>query len=519
MLEESISLFFERSDFFLELLLQHLEISVISICLSCVIGLIVGIIISEKQVLAKPALSIVNFLYTIPSLALLGLLIPFSGAGQLTAIIALTAYGLLPIVKNTHTGISNIDQGIIEAAVGMGSTRWQMLYKIKLPLAFPVIMSGFRNMVTMTISLTSIAAYIGAGGLGTAIFRGISTNNMAMVLVGSILTAALAIIIDLLLGMVEKRLYRNKSSKHRKRSKISNIAIASVVTVAFVGIIGYAVVSNLESDKTIHVTSMNFTESLIMGEMLEEYISENTDYDVEYESSNSSSTIQPGIQSGDYDIYVEYAGTAWTDVLKYDGVYQNTDEQYEQLQEGYADMGLAIYPRLGFNNTYGLGVRSEIAEEYGLETYSDLAEISSQLTFGSNSGFYERENDGYYNLCEAYDMDFASTKDFEEGLKYDAINAGEVDVIAIYTTDGQLEDSDIVVLEDDKNFFPSYDAVVVARQELYDNDPELEELIMQLQDILTDEEMIDMNSRVDSDGEDPADVAHEFLVEAGLVEE
>ncbi|MGI6512194.1 MAG: ABC transporter permease, partial [Catenisphaera adipataccumulans] len=135
--------------------------------------------------------------------SMLGFLIPFSGVGNATAVIALTIYALLPMVRSVHTGLTNVDPAIIEAAKGMGSTRKQILLKIKLPLAMPVIMSGIRNMVTMTIALTGIASFIGAGGMGVAIYRGITTNNSAMTLAGSLLTAALALLADFLLGIVK----------------------------------------------------------------------------------------------------------------------------------------------------------------------------------------------------------------------------------------------------------------------------------------------------------------------------
>ena len=173
-------MFWERKGFFLGLLLEHLEISVIAILIAIVFGGIVGILISEYQSTAKLTLGVINFLYTIPSISMLGFLIPFSGVGNATAVIALTVYALLPMVRNTYTGITNVDPGILEAARGMGSTRVQILYKIKLPLALPVIMSGIRNMVTMTIALAGIASFIGAGGLGVAIYRGITTNNTSM---------------------------------------------------------------------------------------------------------------------------------------------------------------------------------------------------------------------------------------------------------------------------------------------------------------------------------------------------
>lgn len=205
-----IDLFINKFDFFMKLLIEHIEISLISISIAIVIGLIIGILISQYQKSSKILLMIINFIYTIPSISLLGFLIPLSGIGNTTAIIALIVYALLPMVRNTHTGITNIQEDIIEAAKGMGSTNSQILWKIKLPLAFPVIMSGIRNMSVMTIALAGIASFIGAGGLGVAIYRGITTNNKSMTLLGSLLIALLAIVVDMLLGYFEKRMVKKR---------------------------------------------------------------------------------------------------------------------------------------------------------------------------------------------------------------------------------------------------------------------------------------------------------------------
>lgn len=204
MLQEMWSIFIEKQDFFLNLLWEHLKISLLAIIIAILIGGLVGVLISEFKKSAKPTLGIINFLYTIPSISMLGFLIPFSGVGNATAVIALTIYALLPMVRNTHTGITNVDVVILEAAKGMGSTPLQILLKIKLPLAMPIILSGIRNMVTMTIALAGIASFIGAGGLGVAIYRGITTNNTAMTMVGSLLIALLALIMDFLLSIIEK---------------------------------------------------------------------------------------------------------------------------------------------------------------------------------------------------------------------------------------------------------------------------------------------------------------------------
>ncbi len=210
MLKELFSLYTERWPFFLSLALQHLEISLIAIVCAAIIGMGLGILSSHYRRSSPFVLGLTNFIYTIPSIALFGFLIPFSGIGNTTAIIALTVYALLPMVRNTHTGIIGIDSEIIEAARGMGSTPFQILYKIQLPLAFPVILTGLRNMVVMTIALAGIAAFIGAGGLGVAIYRGITTNNSAMTVAGSLLIALLALIADGLLSRYEKHIKKKR---------------------------------------------------------------------------------------------------------------------------------------------------------------------------------------------------------------------------------------------------------------------------------------------------------------------
>ena len=210
MISDIVKLLSKRGDFFLKLLGQHIRISLTAILIAMVLGGIIGVIISERATLSKLVLSTVNFLYTIPSISLLGFLIPFTGIGDDTAIIALTIYALLPMVRNTYTGITNVDARIIEAAVGMGCTPKQLLWQIKLPLAAPVIVAGIKNMAVMTIALSGVASFIGAGGLGVAVYRGITTNNKAMTLVGSLMIAMLAITADLLIGAVEKKLKKHK---------------------------------------------------------------------------------------------------------------------------------------------------------------------------------------------------------------------------------------------------------------------------------------------------------------------
>lgn len=203
LLKEILQIYMERREWFLELFGQHLKIAGIAIVLAGIMGLLFGIFIAEKEFMAPVILTLANIFYTIPSISLLGILIPFTGIGDKTAIIALTLYGLMPMIRNTYTGICGVSQEIIQAARGMGSTDIQILCRIKLPLALGVILAGVRNMVVMTLSVTAIAAFIGAGGLGVAIYRGITIYNPALTFAGSVLIALLALIADLLLGILE----------------------------------------------------------------------------------------------------------------------------------------------------------------------------------------------------------------------------------------------------------------------------------------------------------------------------
>lgn len=197
-----------RSDFFIELLLQHILLSLIAIVIITVVGVTTGILISKSKKAASVVIGLTNVLYTIPSIAMFGFFVSITGIGNTTAIIALVIYGLLPVIRNTYVGLIEVDDQILEAAVGMGSTPWQLLSKIQFPLALPVIIAGIRNMVVMTIALAGIASFIGAGGLGVAIWRGITTNFDEMTVAGSLLVALLAFVADGLLGIVEKRLLR-----------------------------------------------------------------------------------------------------------------------------------------------------------------------------------------------------------------------------------------------------------------------------------------------------------------------
>lgn len=511
MIKGMFQLLESRSDFFLGLLLEHLEISFAAIAIAIVFGGLAGILISEYRKSAKWTLGVINFVYTIPSISMLGFLIPFSGVGNTTAIIALTIYALLPMVRATHTGLVNVDPAIVEAAKGMGSTRKQILFRIKLPLAMPVIISGIRNMVTMTIALAGIASFIGAGGLGVAIYRGITTNSTAMTLAGSLLTALLALLADLLLGFMERRM-KKRSKKARRQNRVMGI-IALVLIACFLISIP---LTRRREEKTIHIATKPMTEQYILGEMLDILIEQDTDLNVELTQGvgGGTSNIEPALENGEFDMYPEYTGTGWNAVLKNSGVYQ--ESQFGKLQSEYRELGLTWTSMYGFNNTYGLVVRKDIAEKYNIRTYSDLRQYAGELKFGAEPDFYERE-DGYDALCEAYGMKFGKTMDLDIGLKYKALANKQIDVMVVFTTDGQLAKANATVLKDDRKFFPSYLCGNVVRLDTLKKHPEIKTEFDKLKGKISDTDMVKMNYQVDVDGKEPRDVARAFLKSRGLL--
>lgn len=511
MINQLIKLLTEDFKFFLNLTIEHILISLLAISIASVLGIILGIIISEYRKFSGLILGTVNILYTIPSIALLGFFITITGVGNTTALIALIIYALLPIIRSTYTGIITINPLIIEASEGMGSTKLQQLFKVKIPLALPVLMSGIRNMVTMTIALAGIASFVGAGGLGVAIYRGITTNNSAMTFLGSLLIAILALVFDFILGLIEKRLTNRKRVKYKINPKLIILGLFIVIFGAYFSL-------NSKKDKTINIATKPMTEGYILGQMLTELIEQDTDLKVNITNGvgGGTSNIHPAIVKGEFDLYPEYTGTSWEAVLKKEASYD--ESKFDELQKEYKEKYNLEYVNLyGFNNTYGLAVNKDIAEKYNLKTYSDLAKVSNNLIFGAEYDFFERE-DGYKELQKIYNMDFKKKIDMDIGLKYQAMKDKKIDVMVIFTTDGQLAISDVVVLEDDKKMYPSYRAGTVVRSEILSEYPELKPVLEKLNNILDDKTMADLNYQVESEGKKPEDVAREYLQEKGLLE-
>ena len=500
----------DEAPFFLHLTVEHLLISLSAIVVASLIGVLLGIFISEYRKYAAWLLGAVNMLYTIPSIALLGFFISITGVGNLTALIALILYALLPIIRSTYTGITHINPLIIEAAEAMGSTRWQLLWKIKLPLALPVLMSGIRNMVTMTIALAGIASFVGAGGLGVAIYRGITTNNSAMTLVGSVLITLLALGFDFFLAKIEKRLVNREVAHKRNPLKLVGVGVLALLITLFF-------VLSPKKTKDIHIATKPMTESYILGQMLALLIEQDTGLSVRLTNGvgGGTSNIHPAMLRGGFDIYPEYTGTSWEAVLKHKDPYQ--DDKFSILEDAYKKQyGLEWANLYGFNNTYGLAVSKQVAQQYQLKTFTDLAKVSHQLIFGAEYDFFERE-DGYKQLQEVYGIHFGRVIDMDIGLKYQAIRDKKIDAMVVFTTDGQLFVSEVVVLQDDRNLYPSYKAGTVVRTELLTTYPALRTTLKKLNNLIDDATMAHLNFLVETERKRPEEVAKNYLLQKGLL--
>ena len=475
-----------------QLTLEHLVLVGLSILIAAGIGLPLGVLMTRKPGLSGPILTFANAVQTIPSLALFGFLIPLpfiGGIGARTAIVALVLYSLLPIIRNTFTGISGVDPAIREAGRGMGMTDLQLLWSVEIPLALSVIFAGLRVATVLCVGVATIAAAVGAGGLGMFIFRGVSMVDSRLILAGAIPAAALALIADFGLGAIEKRF-----------SKLLCLLV-----------IAAGLSSCSHSDRVV-VGSKNFTEQVIMGEMLAQQIERKTHLPVDRKLNLGGTIVcHEALTAGQIDTYVEYTGTGLTAILK-EPPAKDSNLAYQTVKDAYKSrFGIEWTEPLGFNNTFAIIVRKSDAEQFGLKTISDAAPRTSNWVAGFGYEFIERE-DGYPGLVKTYNLRFPSEpRVMDLGLTYKAVAGHQVDLIAGNSTDGLIGALGLVVLEDDKHYFPPYDAVPLVREAVITKHPEIREALRALGGKVSEEQMRLMNYAVDGEHKDVKQVVKEFL--------
>ena len=475
-----------------QLTLEHLVLVGLSILIAAGIGLPLGVLMTRRPGLSRPILTFANIVQTIPSLALFGFLIPLpfiGGIGARTAIVALVLYSLLPIIQNTFTGISGVDPAIREAGLGMGMTDGQLLWKVEIPLALSVIFAGIRVATVLCVGIATIAAAVGAGGLGMFIFRGVSMVDSRLILAGAIPAAALALAADFGLGAIEKRF-----------SKM----LCLVLVVA-------GLASCSRADRIV-VGSKNFTEQVILGEMLAQQIERKTHLPVDRKLNLGGTLVcHEALTAGQIDAYVEYTGTGLTAILKEPPV-KDSRVAYQKVKDTYkARYGIEWTEPLGFNNTFAIIIRKSDAQQFNLKTISDAAPHTANWIPGFGYEFIERE-DGYPGLVKTYGLRFRTApRVMELGLTYKAAKDHQVDFIAGNSTDGLIDALGLVVLDDDKHYFPPYDAVPLVRDAVVMKHPEVREALHALDGKISEEQMRRMNYAVDGEHKDVKQVVKEFL--------
>ncbi|MGU7997357.1 ABC transporter permease/substrate-binding protein [Streptococcus suis] len=496
--------FIERKDEWGIALFEHLRISLLALIIAIAIAVPLGLILSSKKRLTEWSLQITGIFQTIPSLALLGLFIPFMGIGTLPAVVALVIYAIFPILQGTLTGLGEIAPSLEEAATAFGMNKWEKLKKFKLALAMPILMSGIRTASIMIIGTATLAALVGAGGLGSFILLGIDRNDSALILIGAVSSAVLAVLFGY--GI---RLLQDKKPK--------TILLALLVTLFTVGA-SYVPMLNF-STKQLVIAGKLGAEPEILINMYKLLIEDRTDIKVEIKPNfGKTSFLYEALKSGSIDIYPEYTGTITSTLLKNSpmDLSTNPEEVYTYAKEAILEQdGLMYLAPMAFQNTYALAVTEDYAQDHGIEKISDLARVQQTAVAGFSLEFNDRE-DGNIGLKNLYNLQL-NVKTMEPALRYEAIKNGDVQIVEAFSTDSKVVTYKLKILEDDKQLFPPYQAAPLLSKETLEKYPELEQVLGVLAGNISTEEMTQMNYAVDVEGKSAEQVAREYLEQEGLL--
>jgi len=486
---------------------QHVLLVAGSTSVAVALGVPLGIFAGKRPRLASPLMAVASVVQTIPSLAMFGFLLPvplIGGVGARAAMVVLILYGLLPIVRTTIAGLRGIDPAIREAGVAMGMTPRQLLRQVELPLALPSIVAGVRVAAVIGVGSATIAAAIGAGGLGEYIYRGLSMVDTTVILAGAIPAAVLALLVDAILLWLERQL----TTRRRSRSARVSMTVGALV-------IASAMVSSAAAARrasgAIVVGSKNFTEQLVLGELLAQVIEHDAGLAVARRLNLGGTLIcDRALISGDIDVYVEYTGTALTAVF-HQPVSNDSQTVFDTVRALYAKSGRTLLPALGFNNTFAILVRGSDARSRRLRTIDDAARESVRWRAGFGYEFVERP-DGYPGLARAYGLRFPDPpRVMDLTLSYRALAAGQVDLIAGDATAGLIKGLDLFQLEDNRHYFPPYDAAAVARAGTLLRYPQLRTALENLAGRVSAADMRAMNYAADVEHRDVGAIVREFL--------
>jgi osmoprotectant transport system permease protein len=443
---------------------QHVLVSVTALALGLAISLPLAVAGTRSAALRWPLLAAASLIQTVPGLALLALFYPlllgiaslserlfdagFSALGFLPSVLALTLYSMLPVLRNTITGIHGIDPAIQEAALGVGMTRRQALWMVELPLALPVIMAGIRTSAVWVIGTATLSTPVGQTSLGNYIFTGLQTQNWVFVLFGCFAAAALALVVDQLLALMETGVSR------RSRSRVAAGLIGLLLVVAAALVPGYS-----RPAANYVIGGKTFTEQYILASLIRQRLSA-VGLSAARREGLGSTVLFNALAAGEVDAYIDYSGTIWANHMKRADVKPRAEVLAEVKQWLHARHGILMLGDLGFENAYALAMTRKRAQELGIKAIGDLARHASQLTIGGDYEFFGRPE--WKAISAAYGLQFFRQRQMDSTFMYEAVANGEADVISAFSSDGRIAKYDLVLLEDPKQTIPPYDAVLLV---------------------------------------------------------
>ena len=492
-----------------EYLAAHVRLTLAALAAGVLLAVPAGVLVSRVRRLETPVLALAGVIQTIPALALLAVMVPLlsglglPGIGTLPAFLGLVLYSLLPILRNTVTGLHGIDPAVLEAARGLGMTRGQRLLYVEMPLALPVIVAGVRTATVWTVGMATLSTPVGAPSLGNYIFGGLQTRNTPAILTGCVAAALLALALD---GLV-RAAAASVSARRRGLLAGSGVGLLALAGWAFAPAVW---TQGRPPSRPIVVGVKTFTEQYVLGEILAATVEARTGRPARTLTSLGSTVAFDALRRDEIDLYVDYTGTLWATVMGGKGSGGSRREVEEEVRRWLLDeAGVTLVASLGFENAYCFAIRRDTATRFGLRTLGDLARHSRDLSLASDYEFFAREE--WRSVEAAYGLAFHERRTMDPSLLYQAITAGQVDVITAYSSDGRIEALDLVTLEDERHAIPPYDAVVLAGARLVREAPDVVAALRSLDGAIDVATMRALNRLVDEEGRSPAAAARSFL--------
>ncbi|HEY2385528.1 MAG TPA: ABC transporter permease/substrate-binding protein [Candidatus Binatia bacterium] len=500
-------------------LTAHLQLTLTALVLGIAVSVPTGLWVTRRPAAERLVLGIASLLQTIPSLALLAIMVPALAAlgrattaalgvgvpsiGFLPALIGLTLYSILPILRNTVAGIAGVDPALVEAARAVGMTDRQRLRLVELPLALPVIVAGIRTSTVWVVGLATLSTPVGAPSLGNYIFSGLQTRNLAAVLVGCGAAAALALLLDGLVHALEVGV------RAGRRALVAGAAAALAALVLYAG--ATLAAGALGGARTVTIGSKTFTEQYVLAAILAGRVGATSGALPRVVPSLGSTVAYDALRNGTIDCYADYSGTIWATVMHRTDVPADRGAVLAEVTRYLREHdGVTVAAALGFENAYALVMREDRAG--AIRRISDLTARAPSLTIASDYEFFGRPE--WTAVRRAYGLRFAAERSMDPSLMYEAVAAGDVDVASAFSTDGRIAAFALRVLEDDRSAIPPYDAIILAGPRLVREEPDALAALAGLAGTIDAAAMRRMNAAVDREGRSPDAVAGAFL--AGL---